>query len=110
MEIQTNGDERHEVEADGTEKESNSLVDEPHNMESPVSIFAWVLVSELRDFKLHSITRGNFVVDKWTVVEARNIHNGCEWHILVDDTKNVTHAWQNEHDVDFDDETDDSLE
>ena len=73
-------------------------------------IFSRVVASELCDFKFHSIAGGDFVIDKWVVVEAWDIHNGCERHILVDDTKNVTHARQNNHNVDFDNQTDDGLE
>ena len=64
LEIQTNSNERHEVETDGTEKEPNSLVDESHNVEGPMSIFSWFLVSELGYFKFHVFAGSNFVIDE----------------------------------------------
>ena len=75
-----------------------------------MSIFAWVIASELRNSKFDGVAGGDFMIDKGVVVEAGNVHNCCEGHVLVDDTQNISHARQNDHDVDFDDETDDSLE
>ena len=110
LEVQTDGDERHEVEADGTEEHSDDFVNQSHNVEGPVSIFARVISSELRNSKFDGIAGRDFMIDKGVVVKAGNVHNGCEGHVLVDDTQNISHARQNDHDVDFDDETDDSLE
>ena len=72
--------------------------------------FPGIIASELRNLKFDGIAGSDFMIDKGIVVEARNIHNGCEWHILVDYTKDITHARQNNHNVDFDNETDDCLE
>ena len=110
LEVQTDGDERHEVEADGTEEHSDDFVNQSHNVEGPVSIFARVISSELRNSKFDGIAGRDFMIDKGVVVKAGNVYNGCEGHVLVDDTQNISHARQNDHDVDFDDETDDSLE
>ena len=110
MEIQTNSNERHEVETNCAEKESDALVDESHNMEGPMSIFSWVLVSKFRDFELDGIATGDSVIDEWTVVKAWNIYDCSERHIFVDDTQDVSHAWQNNHNIDFDNQTYDGSE
>ena len=78
MEVQTDSNERHEVEADGTEKHSNGLVNHSHNMECPMGTFPGIIASELCNLKFDGIAGGDFMIDKGVVVEARNIHNGCE--------------------------------
>lgn len=110
MKIQTNSNKWHEIEADCAEKESDGLVDESHYVECPMSIFSWVLVSEFRHLKFHVIASSDFMIDEWTVVKARDIYDGSERNILIDDTEDVSHARQNNHNVDFDNQTYDGSE
>ena len=81
-------------------------MDEPHNVQSPVSIFARAVFSELRDLQLYLVAGRNFMFDEGTVIESWDVHDSCQRNVLVDDTQDITHAGQNDHDVDFHDKTD----
>lgn len=109
MEVEADSDERHEIEADGAEEHSDALVDQSHNFKCPVRILKWIVFSELGDLKFHGVAGSNFVVDERCVVETWDVDDGCKRNVLVDDTKNVAHARQNDHNVDLYDETYDSL-